>query len=298
MHEEHLHGLAQDLAMLDNLLAQRRRTLRWLGVGSVAPLGVLGFSGCGGGGGDSSSTASSDSSSTSSTTSTTTTTTTTTTSGSCTNTVSETNGPYPADGTNTLSGTTVNVLTQSGINRSDIRSSFGSSTTTAPGVPLTITLTLSNTNSSCASLAGYAIYIWHCSRDGLYSLYSSGITGENYLRGLQVTDSNGSVTFTSIFPGCYSGRMPHIHFEVYSSLSAAITNPAGDQVLTSQIALPTAICTTVYASTGYSSSASNLAGFSFASDNVFSDGTSTEMATVTGSVSAGYAASLAVGISV
>lgn len=297
MHKEYLHGLAQDLAALDQMLAERRRALRWLGVGTVAPLGVLGFTGCGGGGGDSSSTASSDSSSTSSTTSTTTTTT-TTTSGSCTNTVSETNGPYPADGTNTLSGTTVNVLTQSGINRSDIRSSVGSSSTTAPGVPLTITLTLSNTNSSCASLAGYAVYIWHCSRDGLYSLYSSGITGENYLRGLQVTDSSGSVTFSSIFPGCYSGRMPHIHFEVYSSLSAAITNPAGDQVLTSQIALPRDICSTVYASTGYSASVTNLANISFATDNVFSDGTSTEMATVTGSVSAGYAASLAVGISV
>ena len=65
------------------------------------------------------------------------------------------------------------------------------------------------------------MYLWHCTADGNYSLYSSGITNQNYLRGVQVSDASGLVSFTSIFPGCYSGRWPHIHFEVYRSLALA-----------------------------------------------------------------------------
>jgi len=290
MHDEHPHSLVHDLQTLVQTAPDRRQALRWLTLGSVAPLGLLG---CGGGGSDTASSTAT----TGSTTTTTGTTTTTTTTGSCSVINSETNGPYPGDGTNSANGSVVNALLLSGIVRSNITASIVGSSTVAPGVPLTITLTLVNANSSCASLAGYAIYLWHCTRDGLYSMYSSGVTGENYLRGVQVTDSNGQVTFTTIFPGCYSGRMPHVHFEVYANLAAATTTPAGDQVRTSQMAFPVATCQTVYASTGYSASVANLAAMSFATDNVFSDGTSTEMATITGSVSAGYAASLTVGIS-
>src|SRR3954467_1757394 len=131
----------------------------------------------------------------------------------------ETGGPYPADGSNANSSNqTVNVLTRSGIVRSDIRTSI-STGNTAAGVPLTIKLTLVDSNSNCAPLAGYAVYLWHCNRDGKYSLYSSGVTSEDYLRGVQATDSTGTVTFTSIFPACYSGRWPHVHFEIYPSLA-------------------------------------------------------------------------------
>ncbi len=288
MHTEHSHGLAHDLEILGQMVAARRRALRWLAVGSVAPWGLVA---CGGGSSDTVSSTSA------TTTSGTGTTTTTTTVGTCTNISNETAGPYPGDGTNSNSaGNVQNALLLAGINRSDIRSSIVSSSTTAPGIPLTVTLTLVNTSSSCAALSGYAIYLWHCNRDGKYTLYD--LPAENYLRGVQVTDSNGSVSFSTIFPGCYSGRMPHIHFEVYASLAAAVSNSAvGDQVRTSQIALPTDVCSAVYATTGYSASIANLAATSFAKDNVFSDGTSTEMATVTGSVSAGYAATLVVGIS-
>jgi protocatechuate 3,4-dioxygenase beta subunit len=144
----------------------------------------------------------------------------------------------------------------SGIVRSDIRSSFGSSTTTAPGVPLALTITLVNSNMACAPLQGYAIYIWHCNRDGNYSLYSSAVQNENYLRGVQVTDANGQVTFTTIFPACYSGRYPHIHFEIYPSLGAATSYASS--VLISQMALPSAICQAVYNNaTGYTQSITN-----------------------------------------
>lgn len=200
----------------------------------------------------------------------------------------ETAGPYPADGSN---GPNVRVL--SGIVRSDIRSSFGTSTTTAPGVPLQFSLTV--LNSACTPTVGAAIYAWHCDRAGLYSLYSSGVTNQNYLRGIQVTNSSGTVTFTSIYPGCYAGRWPHIHFEVYSSLAAA-TSATGLIKRTSQIALPESVSRTVYSSaTGYSQSVTNLSRITLASDNVFGDDlAATQMATVTGSVSAGYVATLTV----
>ena len=180
--------------------------------------------------------------------------------------------------------------------RSDIRSSIGGASGTAAGVPLTITLKLVNTNSSCASLAGYAIYLWHCDRDGNYSLYSSGVTDQNYLRGVQVTDSNGEITFTSIFPACYSGRWPHIHFEVYTSLATATVG--SNDIRTSQLALPAAACKQVYGvASGYNASVSNLAAISLASDNVFgNDGAAYQLATVTGDVTNGFAATLQVGI--
>ena len=101
-----------------------------------------------------------------------------------------------------------------------------------------------------AAKTGAAVYLWHCDREGQYSLYSRAVTAENYLRGVQETDSTGTVTFTSIFPACYSGRWPHIHFEVYSSVADATSS--GPIVKTSQIALPKETCDAVYATDGYS----------------------------------------------
>ncbi len=127
----------------------------------------------------------------------------------------ETAGPYPGDGSNGP-----NVLAESGIVRSDIRSSFGSASGSADGVPLTVKLSVLDEENGCVPLGGAAVYLWHCDREGRYSLYSDGVTDQNYLRGVQETDGDGVVTFASIFPG-YSGRWPHTHFEVYSSVDAA-----------------------------------------------------------------------------
>ncbi|ROO82956.1 dioxygenase-like protein [Actinocorallia herbida] len=196
----------------------------------------------------------------------------------------ETAGPYPGDGSNGP-----NVLTQSGIVRSDLRTSFGDASGVAEGVPLTIELTLADDGEP---LAGAAVYLWHCDRDGNYSLYSDGITGENYLRGVQEADKKGKVKFTSIFPACYSGRWPHIHFEVYESLKSATT--PGTPVKTTQLAFPKAVCDTVFATDGYSASIRNLSEVSLDTDNVFSDGHDLQLATVTGSVAKGYRATLAV----
>jgi protocatechuate 3,4-dioxygenase beta subunit len=206
---------------------------------------------------------------------------------SCANIPSETEGPYPGDGSNGA-----NALSLSGIVRSDIRSSLAPASGTAAGVPLTIRLQLVNTGAACAPLAGRAVYLWHCDRDGLYSMYT--LVAQNYLRGVQETDANGVVTFASIFPGCYPGRWPHMHFEVYPSLGLATAG--GNKVAVSQLALPMDVCAAAYATTGYAQSVTNLAGITLATDNVFSDGATLQIATVTGSVADGYVATLIVGL--
>ena len=193
----------------------------------------------------------------------------------------ETGGPFPGDGSNGA-----NVLNHSGVVRRDITSSFGSSTTRAEGIPLDITMTINDFANNNAALAGGAVYVWHCDREGRYSLYSQGVTGENYLRGVQETDDSGQVRFTTIFPACYSGRWPHTHFEVYPSLAKA-TNGA-NKIATSQMALPEDTCRTVYATSGYEQSLSNMSRVSLDTDNVFSDGYDLQIPTVTGDPSSGY----------
>ena len=287
--DDHDLGLQRDLEKIA-ALKQRRRVLGMMLSGSA-----LLIAGCNGDDSSSTSTTSgsSDSSSGSGSSSG------SSSSGTCNAAASETNGPYPSDGSNTVNGQVSNVLAESGVVRSDIRSSFGSSTTVAGGVPLTLTLTLLNSNNLCAPLAGYAIYIWHCTRDGLYSLYSNGVQNENFLRGVQVADANGQVTFTTIFPGCYSGRYPHIHFEIYPSLSMATLYT--NRVLTSQMAMARDVCSTVYSgATGYSASVSNLANVTIANDNVFGDNTTAQMAamtpTLSGDISNGYTGTLSIGV--
>ncbi len=199
----------------------------------------------------------------------------------------ETAGPYPGDGSNG-----VDVLEQSGIVRSDIRSSIDGGATAA-GVPMALSLTILDMANNDAAFADVAVYVWHCDADGNYSMYSSGVENETYLRGVQVADSSGTVSYTSIFPACYSGRWPHIHFEVYPSVGD-ITDST-NAIATSQVALPQDVCDTVYALSGYDGSSQNLAQVSLATDNVFSDDSGAlQLATVTGDATSGYQVSLTV----
>lgn len=278
---QHEHSLAADLAALLDLASSRRQTLRWLLAGASA-LPVLG---CGGGGSASSSSSGTGTSGAAGTAS---------GAGSCAVMPEETGGPYPGDGTNSNSAGVINVLSQSGVVRQDIRSSFNGPTGVAAGVPLTIQLQLVNANGSCAPLAGYAVYLWHCDRDGNYSLYSSGVTDQNYLRGVQQSDSGGNLSFSTIFPGCYAGRMPHVHFEVYPTLAKSVS--AANRVKTSQFTFPMATLNAAYASAGYAASVRNLAQISYATDNVFSDGTSLQMTSVSGNPADGYVVTLTVGL--
>ena len=261
--EEHDRGLSHDLPTL----LSRRRALALLGGTGLAAA----LAGCGITGGDSTGSGSAAPASAASDGS----------SASGSGIPEETAGPYPGDGSNG-----VNVLTESGIVRSDITRSFGSASGVAEGVPLTVTLKVLDTANDATPLQGAAVYLWHCDREGRYSLYADGITDENYLRGVQETAADGTVTFTSIFPAAYSGRWPHIHFEVYPSLDAATT--ATGKLRTSQLAFPEAPCRQVYATDGYTQSLQNLSQTSLDTDMVFSDGYSLQLAKVTGDVTNGY----------
>lgn len=263
-------GLAFDL----HTLLDRRRLLRAFGLGAVA----VGLTACGGGSAGGTAATSSAAA--------------TTTAGAAAlaEIPDETAGPYPGDGSNGP-----DVLTESGVVRSDIRPSFGSATGTAQGVPMTLELSIVDLAGGGKPFAGVAVYVWHCTREGGYSLYSEGVENENFLRGVQVADAAGAVRFTSIFPACYSGRWPHVHFEVYPDLAS--TTDAAKAIATSQVALPQEVCERVYAQPGYEASVRNLAQVSLADDNVFGDdGGARQLGRVTGDVTAGYAVALTVGV--
>ena len=191
----------------------------------------------------------------------------------------ETDGPYPL----------YSILSNAAIMRSDVRED-------RTGVPLKVILRLVNVNNSCAAIAGAAIYIWHCDKDGVYSGYSNqtggvNATGDTFLRGIQVTDASGQAVFETVYPGWYAGRITHIHAQAYLN-----DNLGKTAVITTQLAFPLAVTATVYNSTLYAAHGQNTSVTSFAQDNVFSDGTTYEMVTIAGDVASGYVATLTLGI--
>ena len=197
--------------------------------------------------------------------------------GECEPTPTETAGPYPGDGSNGP-----DVLEMDGVVREDITKSLATDVT-ADGVPLEITLTLVDNANGCAPMANAGVYLWHADGQGRYSMYSDGTTNDTFLRGVQSTDADGKVTFKTIFPGCYDGRWPHMHYEVYASESDATSG--GEILLTSQIAFPKAQCETVYADSRYPDSASNLSRVSLETDGIFSDSADVQTATMSGDTS-------------
>ncbi len=284
---DHDRGLELDLPTLMN----RRRALQVLG-GAGLGAGLLAVVGCGSSSssGATTTTAGASASTSTSPSSTSTSTTEATSTAAVTEIPEETAGPYPGDGSNGP-----DVLTESGVVRSDITTSFGDLSGTAAGVPLTIKLKVLDVAAGATPKEGAAVYLWSCDAEGRYSLYSKGVTDQNYLRGVQAADADGWVTFTSIFPACYDGRWPHLHFEVYESVADAAN--VENKIATSQMALPQDVCEKVYADTGrYPSSATNLARVKLTTDMVFKDSWETELGTLTGDPSSGYEAQLNVGV--
>jgi protocatechuate 3,4-dioxygenase beta subunit len=197
--------------------------------------------------------------------------------------------PNPGDGSNGP-----DVLDVSGVERRDITTSIDTGTA-AEGVPVTLTMNIIDMAGGNTAFVGAAVYVWHCDAAGQYSMYSSGVEDETYLRGVQVVGTDGTVTFQTIFPGCYSGRWPHIHFEVFPDLKSITDAP--NAVLTSQIALPEDASTTVYALDAYAGSQQNLDQLTLATDNVFGDDSGAQqLGTVTGSVKSGYTVTIDVPI--
>jgi protocatechuate 3,4-dioxygenase beta subunit len=277
-------GFKRDLAHLDTTFLRRRRLITGLGAAT------LGATACGGGSDNTGaanqsagamvpnpSAANQPS-----------------TSGTCTVVPSETAGPFPGDGTNSVGGSIVNALAQTGIVRGDITKSFAGASGIAAGVPLAIKIKIKLAGNSCAAASNRAVYLWHCDALGRYSMYSNGVIAENYLRGLQVAGANGEVNFTTIYPGCYAGRWPHIHFEVFNDLASATSG--NTDLKTSQLALPRDTSVEIYSTNGYAGSLANLGNSSLANDGVFSDGSSLQMATITGSVATGLTATLEIAI--
>lgn len=270
-------GLAFDLGTL----VSRRQALRALGVGAAA----VGLAACGGSAGSSGR-----STSTASTSAPTAAASAGATNAVLTEIPDETAGPYPGDGSNGP-----NVLTDPDVIRSDIRTSFGDFNGRAEGIPMTLELVVRDLANGGSPFAGAAVYVWHCDRDGNYSLYSDAVLDQNYLRGVQVAGADGKVTFTSIFPACYSGRWPHIHFEVYPDQGSIADN--SKVIATSQVAIPKDVCEAVYATTGYETSVRTVSQVSLSSDNVFGeDSGALQLGMVSGDVASGFTVTLAVGV--
>jgi protocatechuate 3,4-dioxygenase beta subunit len=187
---------------------------------------------------------------------------------SCTVSPTETEGPFP-------------TKQPSSYVRSDITKGDGI------GSPLTAKINIVNSKNNCTALEGAIVDVWHCDVDGNYSEYggtqmqSTNFQSVHWLRGRQVTDADGLVTFKSIFPGWYQGRATHIHVHVY--------NASGTSLLVTQIAFPDALCITVNNTGSAYGYTKGTSGYTYNNtDNVFSDSVAKEMATVTGSVDKGF----------
>lgn len=187
----------------------------------------------------------------------------------------ETRGPYPLD----LSKDSTKF-------RQDI-------TEGRPGVPLTVKLTIVNINDNCRPIPNARVDIWQTDKDGVYSGFQqpgSNTVGETFMRGIQMTDSNGMVEFRTIYPGWYNGRVTHIHFEIYlSSVLSAV----------SQMAFPEATTAAVYQTPLYSARGQNTGVPTNADDGIFSDMNNTQyqMLTITeNAATGGYTGTMTVGI--
>ncbi len=206
-------------------------------------------------------------------------------SGDVTETPEETGGPFPSDGSNDNgNGTVANILADARSVRSDIRSDLDGSNT-QEGVPFALTMNV--VDASGAAVEGAAVYIWHCTKDGVYSQYDSQMLGgdftdRSYLRGVQITGADGNVSFQSILPGRYSGRAFHIHFEVYSDSTYAT------KLLTSQMAMDDELIDQLYADAGYDEALGN--DTDNGDDGIFGDGVEHQLLTVTGDISSGLVA--------
>ena len=197
-----------------------------------------------------------------------------TSSSSCAASPTETSGPYPYD----LSG-------NSAIFRTDI-------TEGKTGIPLSLTLTIVNSNNNCTVISGARVDIWHCDKDGYYSEYNEpgylgteDNTGKTFLRGIQLSDANGQVKFTTIYPGWYTGRVTHIHVEVF--VNSVLK-------LTTQLAFPDTLNTTIYKTSLYSAHGQN--SVTNTSDTIFSDSYNSELVTISGDTTNGYTATFKVGV--
>lgn len=186
------------------------------------------------------------------------------TNGVCAVTPSETIGPYPS---------------RTDMFRSDIREN-------RQGTTLTLTVNVVNVNAGCAAVSGADVEIWQCDAVGDYSQYGSQ-TSATFLRGIQTTNANGDVVFTTIYPGWYQGRATHIHVEVVMG---------GRSIKVTQIAFPDEVSNAVHRTGVYA--ARGINPISTQADGIFADSHAAELVIPVGEPTTGYAATFQVGVSI
>lgn len=177
------------------------------------------------------------------------------------------------------------------LNRSDVTTDPTTGVAVA-GVPLTLSLTLLNEDASCAPFAGAQVDIWHADPSGKYSDESSeGTSGKKDLRGYQVSDAGGKVTFKTVYPGWYSGRAVHIHARIrtFDSAGKATYDFLG------QLFFDDAITDTVYKVAPYSSRGTR--DTKDATDRVYGSDGATCLLTLTGDTTSGYTGAFTFGLS-
>lgn len=246
----------------------RRDAVRLMGL-----TGIAGLTGCGAGGMLSSSASSSSSSS-----STGVPTTSGSTATSCNKGLSKTEGPYWVDGdANTpkrsdIRPDTKGTVVQTGYNGVNLALSFAVYSYAAAG---------------CTPLQNARVDIWHASAAGKYSdIASDGTSDDNYLRGYQLSDASGLVSFQTIYPGWYSGRTPHIHLRVrtYDSSGNVATNS------TTQVFFNDTLSDSIYSGSSYYSRSGSRDTYN-SSDNIYG-GSTQLLLSLTGSIAAGYTGGL------
>jgi protocatechuate 3,4-dioxygenase beta subunit len=179
------------------------------------------------------------------------------------------------------------------LNRSDIRPD-PSSGSVVEGAPLDLTLIIGQVSGTgCTPLADATVDIWHCDAQGIYSdttQLGMHTTGQKFLRGYQVTDANGAVKFTTIYPGWYTGRAVHIHIKVRGNTAAG-----QGYEFTSQLFFDEALSDTVFAQAPYNAKGGQR--ILNDRDNIYGQGGGQTLLNVTPSGS-GYASSFYMGVKV
>ncbi|MCB1018398.1 MAG: hypothetical protein KDC27_00650 [Acidobacteria bacterium] len=182
--------------------------------------------------------------------------------------------------------------------RSDIRSD-PSTGVVRDGIPLTLKINVQNlaTSGSCSALTGAYVDIWHCDAKGIYSdesTYNPGggtgnvnTSGQTFLRGYQITDANGSVTFTTIYPGWYSGRTIHIHIRVRTYNGQTVLSNFVSQIFFDETTNNTVLATSAYSRTS-SRDTTN------ARDNIYGNNTNL-LAASSGDPASGYTSEITFG---
>jgi protocatechuate 3,4-dioxygenase beta subunit len=178
--------------------------------------------------------------------------------------------------------------------RSDIRTDTEGSAGTQLGIPLVLNITLYD--SSCSAvISGARVDIWHANAHGAYSdVKEAGgdYTGQNFLRGYQFSDANGLVSFTTVYPGAYSGRCPHIHLKIrIFNADGAVTTEN-----TTQLFFTDATSTSIYAASSYYTTSSYNTKDS--ADAIYNSESPTLIPTLTGDTTAGLTGTIAIGVDV